>query len=130
MPAASITERYLADSVATVDPAALIVMLYDRLALDLARAEAALHGGTDLEAVHTNLVHAQDIVLCLRASLRPELWEGSGRLMALYEWLTGMLVQANLEKNPSIVADCLSVVAPLQAAWRQAAAGITADAVA
>lgn len=130
MPAASITERYLADSVATADPASLIVMLYDRLALDLARAEAALQAGTDLEAAHNNLVHAQDIVLCLRASLRPELWEGSGRLIALYEWLTRMLVQANLDKDPSIVTDCLSVVTPLQAAWRQAAAGISADAVA
>lgn len=130
MPAASIKERYLADSVATADPASLVVMLYDRLALDLARAEAALQAGNDLEAAHTNLVHAQDIVLCLRASLRPELWEGSGQLIAIYEWLTRMLVQANLEKDPSIVTDCLSVVTPLQAAWRQAAAGIPADAVA
>jgi flagellar secretion chaperone FliS len=130
MPAASITERYLADSVATADPAALIVMLYDRLALDLARAEAALRGQGDLEAAHNNLVHAQDVVLGLRASLRPELWEGSDRLVALYEWLSRMLVQANLEKDPTIVADCLSVVTPLQTAWRQAAAGIPADAVA
>ena len=130
MPAASITDRYLADSVVTADPATLIVMLYDRLALDLARAEAALQGATDLEAAHNNLVHAQDVVLCLRASLRPELWEGSGRLIAIYEWLTRMLVQANLDKDPSVVSDCLSVVTPLQEAWRQAAAGVPADAVA
>lgn len=130
MPAASITERYLADSVATADPALLIVMLYDRLGLDLARAEAALQDGRDLEAAHTNLVHAQDVVLCLRASVRPELWDGSERLIAIYEWLSRMLVQANLEKDPSIVADCMSVVTPLQAAWRQAAAGLPADAVA
>ena len=131
MPPTAVSDRYLADSVATADPGALIVMLYDRLALDLARAQAALGDGGNLEAAHGSLLHAQDVVLALRASLRPELWEGGDQLMAIYEWLTRSLVEANLRKDPSIVGDCLSVVAPLQTAWRTAvAAGTPADAVA
>lgn len=131
MSAPSFTERYLADSVGTADPASLIVMLYDRLALDLARAEAALWETVDLECAHNNLIHAQDIVLALRASLRPELFAAGDQLMALYEWLSRMLVEANLKKDASIVGDCLTVVTPLQAAWREAAAaGTPAHAVA
>ncbi|HET9732167.1 MAG TPA: flagellar export chaperone FliS [Acidimicrobiales bacterium] len=128
MPAPSVTERYLTDSITTADPRALIVMLYDRLALDLARAEAALREPRGLEAAHNNLVHAQDVVLALRASLRPELWEGSEQLVALYEWLGRQLVEANMKKDPAAVAECISVVAPLQAAWRAAAVrGATGD---
>ena len=131
MPASSITQRYLADSVTTADPASLIVMLYDRLALDLARADAALGDARDLEVAHRNLIHAQDVVVALRASLRPERWSGSDRLIALYDWLSRMLVEANLTKDASIVSDCMTVVAPLHAAWREAAtAGTSTDAVA
>lgn len=120
MPAPAMTQRYLTDSITTADPGSLIVMLYDRLALDLARAEAALREPDGLEAAHNNLLHAQDVVLALRASLRPELWQGADQLVSLYEWLSRRLVEANMKKDPAIVAECLSVVSPLQAAWREA----------
>jgi flagellar protein FliS len=131
MPPTAITERYLTDSVATADPGMLIVMLYDRLALDLARAVDALGDNRDLETAHNNLLHAQNIVLGLQASLRTELWSGAEQLMALYTWLSGRLVDANLRKDATIVRECISLVGPLHAAWREAAlTRATADAVA
>ncbi|HEV2369504.1 MAG TPA: flagellar export chaperone FliS [Acidimicrobiales bacterium] len=131
MPPASIAERYLNDSIATADPATLIVMLYDRLALDLARAVDALEDKRDLEVAHNNLVHAQDIVVALQASLRPELWSGADKLVALYAWLSARLVEANLRKDVAIIRECSSLIAPLHAAWREAAQSrASADAVA
>ena len=43
-------------------------MLYERLVLDLAQAEAALRGG-DREAANRHLMHAQDIILFLNMSI-------------------------------------------------------------
>ena len=45
MSAASLRARYIGDTVTTASPQRLLVMLYDRLALDLERAQAALAGG-------------------------------------------------------------------------------------
>jgi flagellar protein FliS len=123
--AAALRARYLGDSVATATPQQLLVMLYDRLALDLARAESALAEGDRREA-GDQLKHAQDIVFELRGSLRVEAWEGGPRLAALYTWLVNELVQANVKGDRNRVASCRQVVEPLRDAWRQAAASLAA----
>ena len=121
MSAAALRARYLGDSVATASPQQLLVMLYDRLALDLERAEAALIGG-DRQEAGAQLQHAQDIVFELRSSLRVDAWDGGPRLAALYTWLVGELVQANVRGDRNRVSSCRQVVEPLRDAWRQAAA--------
>ena len=123
MPAQTLRDRYLSEAVATASPAALVVMLYDRLALDLSRAVEALKEPVDLEGAHNALVHAQDVVMGLRASLRVDEWADAPKLMAVYEWLSSQLLQANMRKDPAIVAHCHEIVAPLQQAWRQASGG-------
>ena len=120
MSTASLRSRYLGDSVATASPQRILVMLYDRLALDLERAQAALSGG-DRQEAGAQLQHAQDIVLELRSSLQVDAWEGGPRLAALYAWLVGELVQANVKADRNRVAACLQVVEPLRDAWRHAA---------
>ncbi len=123
MSTASLRARYLADSVSTASPQQLLVMLYDRLALDLERGEAALTAG-DRAAAREQLMHAQEIVLELRASLRVEIWDGGPRLAALYAWLIGEMVQANVRGDTNRIASCRQVVEPLRDAWRQAAASL------
>jgi flagellar protein FliS len=119
----SLRARYLGDTIATASPQTLLVMLYDRLALDLERAEEALVA-KDREAAHGQLMHAQEIVLELRASLNVEVWDGGPRLAALYAWLLGELIQANLKGDVRRVRDCRKVVEPLRDAWREAAAAL------
>ena len=128
MSTASLRARYLGASVSTASPQQLLVMLYDRLALDLERGEEALTNG-DRDAAHEQLVHAQEIILELRASLNVEVWEGGPRLAALYSWLVGELIQANLKGDVRRVRDCRQVVEPLRDAWRDAAASLAAGAV-
>lgn len=125
MSTASLRARYLGASVSTASPQQLLVMLYDRLALDLERAEEGLTTG-DQETARENLVHAQEIILELRASLNVEVWEGGPRLAALYSWLVGELIQANLKSDVRRVRDCRQVVEPLRDAWREAAASLAA----
>jgi flagellar protein FliS len=125
MSTASLRARYMGDTVATASPQQLLVMLYDRLALDLERAEEALVAGNK-DVSHAQLLHAQEIVLELRASLQVDLWEGGPRLAALYTWVLGELMKANLKGDVRRVRDCRQVVEPLRDAWREAALSLAA----
>ncbi len=62
---------YMDASVATADPSRLLVMLCDRLVLDVQRALGAQVAGHH-ETAHHQLVHAQAIVTELRVSLTPK----------------------------------------------------------
>ncbi|TQN37483.1 flagellar protein FliS [Blastococcus colisei] len=123
MSAASLRARYLGDAVATASPQQVLVMLYDRLALDLERAQAAVSAG-DRAGTNEQLQHAQAIVLELLSSLRVDAWEGGPRLAALYNWLNGEMVQANVKMDGNRISACRQVVEPLRDAWRQAAASL------
>ncbi|MCF6378246.1 flagellar export chaperone FliS [Nocardioides KLBMP 9356] len=112
---------YLQASVETASPARLLVMLYDRLALDCRRALAAQEGA-DHASAHSNLLHAQEIVAHLQSSLRPELWAGGPALSSLYSHLLVHLVRANVDRDVEKTAHCLELVEGLGAAWREAAA--------
>ncbi|SET96509.1 flagellar export chaperone FliS [Geodermatophilus poikilotrophus] len=121
MSTASLRSRYLGDSVATASPQRILVMLYDRLVLDLERAEMALDTGDRTEAA-AQIQHAQDIVFELRESLRVDAWEGGPRLAALYTWMITELVQAGVKRDRNRVTSCRQIAEPLRDAWRQAAA--------
>ena len=126
MSTASLRSRYLGDSVATASPQRILVMLYDRLVLDLERAELALETGDRTEAA-AQIQHAQDIVFELRESLRVDAWEGGPRLAALYTWMITELVQAGVKRDRNRVAACRPIAEPLRDPWRQAAATLAAS---
>jgi flagellar protein FliS len=111
---------YLDASIATASPARLLVMLFDRLVLDVQRGLEAQRRG-ELEETNKHLTHAQDILLELSSSLRPEQFKGGYDLAALYGFLHRQLVMANIRKDASITDEVLSLVTDLCDAWRQAA---------
>jgi flagellar protein FliS len=120
MTSPALRARYLADSVTTASPAQLLVMLYDRLVLDVARAEEALRTG-DREAAAQQLMHAQDIVIELRTTLDTSTWEGAAGLAQLYAFLLTELIAANVKGDAGKVAACRALIEPLRDAWREAA---------
>jgi flagellar protein FliS len=126
MSTASLRARYLGDTVTTASPQRLLVMLYDRLALDLERAEAALTSG-DRDTGVIQLQHAQDVVFGLLESLQVDAWEGAPRLAALYNWLISELGHAIVKGDLRRVADCRKIVEPLRDAWREAAASLASS---
>jgi flagellar secretion chaperone FliS len=114
-------DRYQSDSVATASPARLLTMLYDRLARDLAQAEAALGPDGDPAAAHQPLIHAQEILIELRSSLVTGTWDGAEGLAAVYDWLLGELIAANVRRDLTRVVSCRQLVEPLRQAWHAAA---------
>ncbi|HEY0487242.1 MAG TPA: flagellar export chaperone FliS [Mycobacteriales bacterium] len=120
MSTAALRARYVSDSVTTASPARLLVMLYDRLALDLRQAEDGLRGG-DRVGAGGHLAHAQQIVLELLSSLDVDAWEGGPALASLYTYLASELTQANVAGDADRVAACAALVQPLREAWHVAA---------
>lgn len=116
----ALRNRYLGDSVNTASPGKLLVMLYDRLALDLERAGEAIAAG-NREVANEQLVHAQAIVMELQSSLKVEVWDGAAGLSSLYSWLHTELVRANVEQSAAKVTSCREIVEPLRSAWHEAA---------
>jgi flagellar protein FliS len=104
MTSPQLRDRYLSDSINTASPAKLLIMLYDRLVLDLAQGEDALRNG-QRESAHDRLTHAQEIVLELR---------------------TTELIGANIGRDADRVAACRAIVEPLRDAWREAATAAVA----
>lgn len=118
-------QQYLEQQVASASPQRLLVLLYDRLLVDVDRAGVSQDAG-DWAAAGTHLTHAQWIVAELSGSLT-DVWDGADDLRGVYTYLTGRLIAANIERDRAITAECREIVAPLREAWHQAAAA-TADA--
>ena len=113
-------ETYLAATVATASPAQLLVMLYERLSLDLRRAIDALEAG-NRDTAHQQLMHAQDIVVELRSTLKVDAWDGGPGLAALYDYLLTELITANVQQDRDLAQACLVTVDELREVWREAA---------
>ena len=125
MTAPHLRDRYLQDSINTASPGRLLIMLYDRLVLDLAQGEDALRKN-DHETAHEKVIHAQEIVLELRTSLDLQAWSGAPGLANLYGFLITELIGANVARDADRVAACRTLVEPLRDAWREAAAAAVA----
>jgi len=113
--------RYMAEAVATASPGQLLVMLYDRLVVDLQQAEEALHASAR-ELASDRLMHAQDIIAELRSTLDVTAWDGAADLANLYGFLLVELINANVRQDAERVAACRGLVEPLRDAWREALA--------
>jgi flagellar protein FliS len=126
MTVTTLRSRYLNDSVTTASPAQLLVMLYDRLVLDLSHAETALRA-SDRGTATTRLMHAQEIVMELRVTLDMDAWSGAQGLAGLYGFLLTELVGANVRGDADRVASCRALVEPLRDAWREASQTTAAE---
>ena len=116
--------RYVGDSVGTASPARLLTMLYDRLVRDLTVGEAGIERNDNAEA-NSALLHAQDIIWELLASLDPTKWSGGPALASLYQFLITELVAANMAKDADRVRECRKLVEPLRDSWHAAAAELS-----
>lgn len=111
--------RYLDDSITTASPSKLLTMLYDRLVLDIMRAEEA-QKRSDRARANECLLHAQAIVLELRSSLRVDDWDGGPALASIYVFLHSELVGANVAGDVRRMESARKLVEPLRDAWHDA----------
>lgn len=115
--------QYLADSVLSAPPARLLTMLYDRLLLDLGRAESAQQAANWPVATE-NLLHAQAIVTELSSSLKTDAWDGADGLLGVYNYVSTALVNANIQRDPALTREAIELLEPLRQAWHDAAAAV------
>ncbi|MEU8237139.1 flagellar export chaperone FliS [Actinoplanes missouriensis] len=120
MTAPNLRDRYLQDTINTASPAKLLIMLYDRMILDLGQGEEAFRNG-DRELGSAKVMHAQEIVLELRTTLDLEAWDGAPGLANLYGFILTELIGANISRDADRVASCRKLLEPLRDAWREAA---------
>jgi flagellar protein FliS len=119
---------YQREAILSASPARLLTMLYDRLLLDLARAEAA-QLEDNWSTASEFLLHAQDILAELSGSLQPELWDGADALLGIYTYAGATLMNANIHRNTAQTRECIELLEPLRATWHEAA-GLPAAATA
>lgn len=122
---ASPRNQYLADSVLSAPPARLLTMLYDRLLLDLGRAETA-QASANWAVASENLIHAQAIITELSSSLKTDAWEGADGLLGIYNYASTALINANIQRDSTLTREAIDLLEPLRQAWHEAAAAIPA----
>lgn len=126
MPPTRARDTYLANAVAGAPPERLLTMLYDTLVSSITVAEAALHE-QNYFTLNEKLLQAQEIVLELRGTLKPDLWSGGPTLVAIYSYVYKLLVRGNVHKDPTALAEARRLLEPLQAAWHAAAERVLAE---
>jgi flagellar secretion chaperone FliS len=120
-------EAYQREAVLSATPVRLLTMLYDRLLLDLGRAEVA-QTNQDWGTASENLLHAQAIVTELSTSLDVKVWDGADALMGVYNYVSGQLIDANIHRRPESTRECIGILEPLRQSWHEAAALLPAAA--
>lgn len=99
----------------TATPSQRVVMLYDRLSLDLMRASEA----EDVFTAGRNVSHAMEVVAELRSSLDITVGGPAENLASIYGYLLGELVGAR-GGDSARLAPLRQMVSTLRDAWAQA----------
>jgi flagellar protein FliS len=117
--------RYLADAVSTATPAQRVVMLFDRLLLDIRRGMEIQAGDGDWLAGAEHLRHAQQIVAELLSSLRSDEWSGADNLNSIYRFVLGELLAANATPDVAKLQAVHDILAGLRDSFRAAVLALT-----
>lgn len=111
------------DVILTATPTHLLTMLYDRLLLDLHRAESA-QDNEEWQLSSENLLHAQDILAELTSSLDVDKWDGADGLLGVYNFAARALIYANTHRDIASTRLCVTLLEPLRQSWHEAAASL------
>jgi flagellar protein FliS len=117
---------YLATAVAGAPPERLLTMLYDAVVNNIVLAEGALEN-KDLYTLNEKLLRAQEIVLVLQGTLKPELWNAGPVLSAIYSYVYRLLVKANVHKDAGALSEARKLLEPLQNSCHAAAEKVIAE---
>ena len=112
-----IRNRFLRDRVLTATPVQRVVMLYDRLALDIARARAA---GPD-EPPGPHLGHAAQVVAELLGSLDHTVGGLAENLASIYHYLLRELLAAQTTGATATLPAVADIVGRLRETWSEVA---------
>lgn len=118
--------QYSNDAILSAPPARLLTMLYDRLLLDLNRAEFA-QDNSNWSVAGENLLHAQAIVAELASTLKVDVWDGAENLLGIYDYVMQAMIGANIHRDVERTKECSALLEPLRQGWHDAAAQLPAQ---
>jgi len=109
-------DAYKKVDVETASQGKLIVLLFNGA---LQRAEEAKRQleKRNMEAVHNNLIRAQDIIAELRGALNMNAGAIARSLDRIYEYFQHLLVQGNIRKDPTPIDQCIEMMATMRNTW-------------
>jgi flagellar protein FliS len=116
-------QRYLETDIQSIAAEKLLVLLYEKMADDLLEARRAIPAG-DRVRMADRITHSQQIIAELRSALDHSVGgEISLNLESLYDYLFLEHLEVLVDQDPRHIDNCLAVLTPLLAAWRQIPAG-------
>lgn len=124
---ASQLSQYNNDAILSAPPARLLTMLYDRLLLDLGRAQFAQETA-NWDVAREKLLHAQAIVAELTGSLKLDTWDGAADLLGIYNYVMQALIGSNIQRDVELTKECIVLLEPLRQGWHEAAASLPVQA--
>lgn len=115
------SDPYKSNEVSTMSQGKLIVMLYDGAIrfLKIARENMT---PKKYEIVNNNIIKAEDIITELISSLNFEAGgEIAQNLLSIYIYIKNRLLEANTQKDPSIIDEVIQMLGTLKEAWEDVA---------
>jgi flagellar protein FliS len=118
--AAAMRARYARDGKTTASPNRLLLMLWDRLVLDVEVGVTAMRE-KDFATSSKRLQNAQAILMQLRSTLDLEKWPAGRSTADLYVFLYQELVAANIGRDSERARTTIPMLRSLRDTWHKAA---------
>ncbi|AUJ33016.1 MAG: flagellar export chaperone FliS [Liquorilactobacillus nagelii] len=114
-----VNNSYLKNQVMGASPIKLVVMLYEGAIRSMKMAKVAIEK-QDVVQAHTQLVKAQNIIAELKSSVNTDVDVTiSQNLINLYDFCNEQLLQANLNKDNSLIDNAINTMSELLDSWKQ-----------
>ncbi|MGD9679257.1 MAG: flagellar export chaperone FliS [Vulcanibacillus sp.] len=111
-------ETYKQNSVTTVSPGELTLMLYNGCIKFMNQAEQAILD-KDIENKNVNLIKAQRIINELMVTLNMD-YEISQSLLKMYDYIYRRLLEANVKNDIEILSEARGYVIQYRDSWKEA----------
>ena len=111
------TALYQGTKVNTASPAELTLMLYEG-AIKFCNIGLLGFETNDFEKVNNNIIKVQNIITELRATLDFK-YPTAKDFDVVYEYISNLLVQANIKKDPEMLNQALDQVREMRDLWKE-----------
>ena len=109
--------QYQRSKILTASPAELTLMLYEG-AIKFCNIGLLGFETNDYEKVNNNIIKVQNIITELRATLDFK-YPTAKDFDVVYEYISNLLVQANIKKDPEVLNQALDQVREMRDLWKE-----------
>ena len=112
------TSAYRRVDIETASQGRLIVMMFNGAISRAVEAKRRLEA-KEGQAVHENLIQAQEIIAELRSALNMDAGEIAENLDRSYEYFHHLLVTANIKKAAEPIDECVQLMTSIRDTWQE-----------